>query len=155
MTIRTLEPIIREHPFFRGLPDPYLSLIVGCARNERFEDGQVLFHEAEEADQFFVIRQGQVALEIHVPGRGPARLETVADGEVVGWSWLFPPYRWQLTARALGSVRAIAFDGKCLRAKCEESHDLGYELMKRFAQVVMQRLSATRLQLLDLYATHA
>ena len=153
-TIKTLEPIISRHPFFQGLPQRHLSLIVGCARNERYEQDQILFNEGDEANWFYVIREGQVALDIHVPGRGPIRIETIAEGEVLGWSWLFPPYRWQFTARALSRVRALAFDGKCLRGKCEEDHDLGYELMKRFAAVMMHRLNATRLQLLDLYAKH-
>jgi hypothetical protein len=82
-------------------------------------------------------------------------IETIGEGEVLGWSWLFPPYRWQFDAQAVGLVRAIAFDGRCLRGKCEEDHDLGYWLMQRFAQVMSQRLQATRLQLLDLYGTRS
>jgi CRP-like cAMP-binding protein len=74
---------------------------------------------------------------------------------VLGWSWLFPPYRWHFDARALELTRAIALDGKCLREKCEEDHDLGYELVKRVAQIIMERLQATRLQLLDVYGVHA
>lgn len=154
MTVNTLEPIISSHPFFHDLPERYLKLITGCARNERYEDGHILFNEGDTADWFYVIREGHIALEVHVPGRGPARLQTISEGEVLGWSWLFPPHRWQFSAKALGVVRALAFDGKCLRTKCEQYHDLGYELMKRFAQVMMHRLNATRMQLLDLYASH-
>ena len=79
-------------------------------------------------------------------------LGTVDAGEILGWSWLLPPYQWKFNARAMESIRAIALDGKCLRTKCEENHDLGYELLKRFAQVIEKRLEATRLQLLDVYA---
>ena len=75
-------------------------------------------------------------------------------GEVFGWSWLFPPYRWHFDVQALDLTRALVFDGQCLRAKCEADHDLGYALMQRFAQVIVQRLQATRLQLLDLYGVH-
>jgi CRP-like cAMP-binding protein len=92
-----------------------------------------------------------VALQVFVPQRGPITVETVAAGEVLGWSWLFPPYRWHFDAQALELVRAIAFDGQCLRNKCAEDHDLGYALMQRFAQIMLQRLQATRLQLLDVY----
>ena len=86
-------------------------------------------------------------------GRGPVVIETLHDGDVVGWSWLFPPYRWQFDARALEPSRAIAFDGACLRGKCEADHELGYELMRRFAGSIIERLQATRLRLLDVYGS--
>jgi CRP/FNR family cyclic AMP-dependent transcriptional regulator len=149
--VQTLEPLIKSHPFFKDLEPAHLQLAVGCARNERHAEGQMLFREGEVADWFFVIREGQLALEIHVPGRGPVVLQTLGDGEVLGTSWLFPPYRWQFGARVLQPTRLFAFDGKCLRGKCEEDHDLGYELVKRAAQILMRRLDAARLQLLDLY----
>jgi CRP-like cAMP-binding protein len=153
--MKTLEPIIQQHPFFQGLPPRHLRLIVGCAKNARFDEGAMLMREGEEANEFFLLREGLVSLEVYDPGRAQVRVQTIGAGEVLGWSWLFPPYRVQFSARALAPVRAIAFDGKCLRKKCEADHDLGYELMKRVAQVMMQRLQATRLQLLDLYAAHA
>lgn len=140
-----------EHPFFKGLEPRYLQLIVGCAANVRFDAGQFIFREGEEANQFYIIRHGHVALEISTPERGSLVVQTIGEGEVLGWSWLVPPYRWHFDARAVELTRAIALDGKCVRTKCEEDHDLGYELMKRFAQIVMQRLQATRLQLLDVY----
>lgn len=153
--MQTLEPLIKEHPFFKGLEPRHLQLIVGCARNERRAEGEVLFREGEEADWFYVIREGQLALEIHVPGRGPVVLQTLGDGDVLGTSWLFPPYRWQFGARVLQPTRLLAFDGKCLRGKCDADHDLGYELVRRAAQILMQRLNAARLQLLDLYGVRA
>ena len=149
--MRTLEPIIAEHPFFRGLKPEHLQVVVGCASNVRFNAETFIFREGEEAKQFYLIRQGRVGLEIYVPERGPVTIQTISAGDVLGWSWLFPPYRWHFDARALELTRAIAFDGECLRTKCEEDHDLGYELMKRFAHIIMQRLQATRIQLLDVY----
>ena len=86
-----------------------------------------------------------------MPARGPMMIETIEAGEVIGWSWLFEPYRWHFDARALSAVRATAFDGACLRAKCETDPALGYALMSRFAQVLIERLQWTRLRLLDLY----
>lgn len=150
----TLEPIIRQHPFFQGLDERYLKLIVGCARNVRFDVDEAIFREGEPADQFYLIREGRVAVQVNVPGRGAITLQTVDAGDVLGWSWLFPPYRWRFSARALQPTRALAFDAQCLRAKCERDHDLGYELVKRFARVVTERLEAARLQLLDLYGAH-
>lgn len=150
MTLETLEPIIRQHPFLQGLEPQYLKLIVGCASNMCFKAGQLLFHEGEEANQFYMIREGKVALEIPAAPR-PIVIQTVREGDVLGWSWLVPPYRWRFDARALDPTRAIALDGKCLRTKSEEDHNLGYELMKRFSNVMVERLEATRLQLLDVY----
>jgi CRP/FNR family cyclic AMP-dependent transcriptional regulator len=153
--MHTLEPIIREHPFFRDLEERHIKLVTGCAKNVRFNEGELLFREGDPANWFYLIRHGQAAVEINVPGRGAAILETVGEGDVLGWSWLFPPYRWHFEARALQLVRALAFDGKCLRGKCEKDHDLGYELMKRTAGVVIDRLQAARMQLLDLYGVRA
>jgi CRP/FNR family cyclic AMP-dependent transcriptional regulator len=153
--METLERILAEHPFFKELEARHLQLIVGCAANVRFDAGQVIFREGEEANQFYVIRHGKVALEIFAPGRGPIIVETLGEGEILGWSWLIPPYHWHFNARAIELTRAIALDGKCLRTKCEEDHDLGYELLKRFAHVIEQRLQATRLQLLDIYGIHS
>ena len=98
------------------------------------------------------MRAGRVAIELHAPGRGARVLQTVGPGEILGWSWLFPPYRWAFDARAVEEVRAVEFDGACLRKKCEADPVLGYALMKRFAGVFARRLQATRVQLLDLYA---
>lgn len=147
----TLKTILAEHPFAKDLDRPYLDLLVGCATNIRFDAGEFLFREGEEANHFYLIRQGVVAVEIHAGSAGQVTVATVGEGEVLGWSWLFPPYRWKFDARTVDSTRAIALDGKCLRVKCEEDHDLGYELLKRFAYLVEQRLDATRLQLLDVY----
>ena len=153
--METLEPILAQHPFLKDLEPRHLQLIVGCAANVRFEAGQFIFREGAAAKQFYIVRHGKIALEIFVPGRGPVTIQTLGEGEVLGWSWLFPPYQWHFDARALELTRAIALDGECLRGKCETDHDLGYELVKRFANVMMERLQATRLQLLDVYGEHA
>ncbi|MDX3966866.1 MAG: cyclic nucleotide-binding domain-containing protein [Bradyrhizobium sp.] len=148
-----LERIVREHRFFAGLDDAFCKLVCGCAKNVRFEAGQYLFHEGEPADRFYLLRHGRVALEVTTPGRGAVRFQTVGEDEVVGVSWLIPPYRWTYDAKALELVRAIAMDATCLRQKCEADHDLGYEMMKRFVPVLVERLHATRLQILDVYGT--
>lgn len=153
--IHTLDSVIREHSFFRGLDERYIEFITGCARNVRFEAGHYIFREGDPADRFYFVREGLVSIEVMVPQRGPATVQTVGEGDVLGWSWLAPPYRWHFDARALRETRALDFDGKCLRTKCDEDHDLGYEIMKRFTNVVSERLDAARLQLLDLYGTHA
>jgi len=147
----TLDSILAEHPFLKGLAPSQIELIAGCASNVRFNKGDYVFREDEEADRFYLIRHGLIALDVFVPQRGPVTIDTIQEGEVLGWSWLFPPYRWHFDARALQLTRAVAFDGKCLREKCEKDSHLGYELVMRFSQIIMQRLQSARLQLLDLY----
>jgi CRP/FNR family cyclic AMP-dependent transcriptional regulator len=149
--MQTLEAILAEHPFFAGFEAGYLQLMTGCASNVHFDAGEYIFHEGGDASHFYLIRQGKVALETWAAQHGPITIETIEAGEVLGWSWLFPPYRWHFSARVVEPMRAIALDGVCLRAKGEADHDLGYELMTRVAQIMMQRLQATRLQLLDVY----
>ena len=152
---QTLEPIIREQPFFEGLEDRHIKLITGCAKNVKFNEGKVVCREGDPANQFFLIREGQVAIEVMTPEKGFMRIQTLQAGEVLGWSWLIKPYRWHFSVRAQRATRALAFDGKCLRGKCEKDHDLGFEFYKRFAQLMIDRLEATRLQLLDFYGSKA
>ena len=149
--METLEPILAKRPFLKGLEPRHLKILVGCASNVRFNAGQFLFHEGEEANQFYMIREGKVAVQIQGAERGPITVQTIREGEILGWSWLIPPYRWRFDAKAADLTRAIALDGKCLRTKSEEDHDLGYELLKRFAGIIVERLESARLQLLDVY----
>jgi len=149
--VEGLERIIREHPFFTGLDERFIDLVCGCAKNVRFEAKQYLFHEAEPANDFYLLRHGRVALEIASPGRAALTFQTLGEGEIVGESWLVPPYHWQYDALALETTRAISIDGRCLRSKCEADHDLGYEMMKRVVPILSGRLHATRLQILDVY----
>ncbi|HEY3268723.1 MAG TPA: cyclic nucleotide-binding domain-containing protein [Armatimonadota bacterium] len=148
--METLRPILEQQAFLQGLEPPYLDLLVGCASNVRFEPGEYFFHEGKDANHFYVLRSGRVTIETYSPGRGSIIIQTLGEGEVLGWSWLIPPYKWQFDARALVLTRAIALDTTCLRSKCEDDHDLGYEIMKRFANVIVQRLKATHLQLVDI-----
>jgi len=149
--MENLKPILAGHAFFEGMAEPYLDLMAGCAKNVRFEAGEEIFREGEDAAWFYLIRHGCVALEVEALGRKPLMLLTLTEGDVLGVSWLFPPNRWVFGARARTLVRAIALDAHCLRDKCEEDHDLGFELMQRFSQMLIQRLQAGRMQMLDLY----
>ena len=149
--MENLERILEEHPFLKGMNEAQIALLAGCASNVVFKPGQFIFREGESADAFYFIRQGKVQVETHIPHKGVLIIRTRTEGEILGWSWLVPPYRWHFDARAVDLTRAIALDGKCLRQKCEEDHDLGYEIMKRFSMVIAERLEATRLQLMDIY----
>ena len=149
--MKTIKDSLVEHPFFKGLNEEDLDFIAGCGKNQVFQSGEMIFREGRDANSFYIIRQGSVSLEIHSPQRGPLIIATVGEGEVLGWSWLVPPFVWHFDARARDLTRTIAMDAKCLRAKCEKDPRLGFELSKRFSQITVDRLNATRIQLLDLY----
>jgi CRP-like cAMP-binding protein len=153
--MHTLEPILAEHPFLKGLRQEHLELLVGCASNVRFEAGAFVFRQGQEANHFYILRDGKVAVELFAPQRGAVAIDTYGEGDVLGWSWLIPPYHWRFDARAVEPTRAISLDARCMRTKCENDHELGYELMKRFARIIEQRLDATRWQLLDVYGVRA
>jgi CRP/FNR family transcriptional regulator, cyclic AMP receptor protein len=149
--MQTIEELLSGHPFFAGLDGDAMRLIAGCASNVHFPAGEFIFGEGEEANRFYVIRHGRVALELHSPARGPLVIESMDQGEVLGWSWLIPPYRSFCDARAVTPVSATALDGACLRGKCEATPELGYQLLKRVSAVMYERLQSTRIRLLDLY----
>jgi CRP-like cAMP-binding protein len=149
--MENLEQILAHHPFFQGLDARYVRLVAGCGSNVKFDADAFLFREGEEANAFYLIRAGRIAVETFAAARGPIIIDTLSDGDILGWSWLIPPYNWHFDARAIELTRAIALDARCLRTKCEEDHDLGYELLKRFSTIIEDRLQATRMQLLDLY----
>lgn len=149
--MESLERILVQHPFLKNLEQKYVQLMVGCASNTRFDSGTFIFREGEDANQFYILRAGKVALEIHDGGRETITIQTLEAGDVLGWWWLVPPYRWHADARALELTRAIALDGKCIRDKCREDFNLGYELMMRVVPLITRQLQATQLQLMDVY----
>ena len=155
MHTEDLSVLLRQHPFLADLPEEHMSTLIGCASNVHFAEGDYLIHEGQLADTFYLIRTGRVALEIDLSERGALRIQSVGAGEVLGWSWLVSPFRWHFSGSAVTDVRALALDGKCLRTKCENDHEFGYEMLKRLSRVMQQRLEATRLQLMDVYGTVA
>ena len=152
--MQTLEPIVAELPLFKGLKPEYIKLISGCASNVRYDAGTFVGREGHPADKFWVLREGRMALQIHAPGRGPLTILTLGENDAVGWSWLVPPYQLRFDIQVLQSTRALAFDGKCLRGKFANDPELGYEMMVRFSSMILRRLDAMSLQLLDLYGDH-
>lgn len=152
--MESLERVLRQHPFFAGLDERCLAMLVGCAANQRYAAGDYLFREGGEAERFYLVRDGHVTLQVETPARGAIPIETLGPGDVFGWSWLIPPYRWRLDARAANEARVFAMDGTCLRAKCEQDHALGYEVMRRFSAIVQRRLDATRRQLIEIHSAY-
>ena len=149
--METMTELLGSHPFFAGLSPSAVELIAGCASNVHFAEGDRIFDEGETASVFYVIRHGGVALELHSDAKGPLVIDTMNEGEVLGWSWLVPPYRYFAYATAVTPVSATALDGACLRGKCEADAELGYQLLKRVTTVMYHHMQAARLRLLDLY----
>ncbi|PYJ01574.1 MAG: Crp/Fnr family transcriptional regulator [Verrucomicrobia bacterium] len=146
--VQSIEVLIRRHPFLEGMSPHQLRLLSGCARQSHFDTGELIFREGDPANRFYLIQNGKVALQAHTEDRGLISIQTIGPGDVLGWSWLFPPYFWHYDARALEPTDAIFIYGTPLREECETDHELGYELLKRMAAVMMKRLQATRRQLM-------
>jgi CRP/FNR family transcriptional regulator, cyclic AMP receptor protein len=140
------------HEFIRGMPQHLVDRLAAVARYEDVPAGFRFFEEGGRADRFWLIQAGRVTLDMHVPGRGSAIVESLGRGTVLGWSWLFPPYAWRFGAVAVEPVRAIVLDARMVRVLCATDPVLGYELTRRFAAVMLDRLQSTRLRLLDTYA---
>jgi CRP-like cAMP-binding protein len=153
MAIENLEVVLRQHPFLQDLDPQHIATLVSCTSNRSYGAGEYLCREGQQADLFYLLREGGVALEVHLPQGGGVRIATLHEGDILGWSWLIAPYKWRFDARVIERVRALALDGRCLRTKCEEDHELGYQLLKRFAHLIERRLTATRLQLMDVYGS--
>ena len=151
--MRTLEDELAEVPVLRTLAPEHRGTLAGCARNCVFGPGDRIMREGRPANSFYVIRHGMVALETLVPHRGPVLVQTLHDGDLLGWSWLVPPHRTAFDARSLGTTQAISFDAACLRGKCEADPALGYDVLKLLSTVFVERLQDTRLRLLDLYGS--
>ena len=143
---------LKDYPFFADLKAEYLALITRHADTDLFKPGEYLFRENEHADKFFIVSQGKVNVEVQVQGSHPFSIQTLNPGDILGWSWFIPPYQWRFSAKALDKTEVVVIDGKALQEACEQNHDLGYEIYKRLAGIFVQRLEATRQQLLQVYS---
>lgn len=149
--VKGIRDFLAESSFFDGMNEKHLEMISRCGDLVHFNDGDFLLKEGDEARSFFLIRKGGVAIESHSPSGGALTIAKVGTDGIVGFSWLFPPYRNAFDARAITHVDAVRLNGVCLRGKAEEDHELGYQFMKRFAAIMIQRMQAARLQMLDIY----
>jgi len=146
--MESLTQTLAQHPFLAGLDRRHLSQLARLASPKSFEAHKIIFHEGDPANECYLICDGKVGIETALLGCEGIQVETLGAGDVLGWSWILPPYELHYSARAIESTQAIALDGKTLRTRCEEDHDLGYEMMKRFALVIVHRLAATRARFL-------
>jgi CRP/FNR family transcriptional regulator, cyclic AMP receptor protein len=149
--MNTIADELTAHRFFAGMAPDHLEVLTGCARNIVIPAGTSIIREGADADAFWALRAGRVSLGVTTPGRGMQTLNTLHAGDVLGWAWLFPPYRWHFDADALDEVHAVVFDAVCLRGKCADDPKLGFDLAQRVAGILGDRLHAARLRLLDVY----
>ena len=146
--VKPVEAVIAEHPFLAGLKPEHQQTLTESAMRMFYKPGEFIFREGDPANRFYLIESGRVQLESQRKDQAPVGLQVINAGDVLGWSWLFPPFYWHFDARALEPTTAIFLYGTRLREKCDQDHDLGYELMRRMASIVINRLQATRQQLL-------
>lgn len=139
-------------PFFEGIEEERLIPLAEFSAIQHVEAGAEIFREGQPAEHFYVVLEGRVGLQIHSAGTGDSAIATIRPGEALGWSWLFPPYRWHFDARALDPVRLLSLEGAKLRDQCDRDHHLGYAMLYRIAEIITQRLQSTRLQLLDVFS---
>lgn len=140
-----------EHSLLRKLSLKHVESMAAGATEKSYAAGNYLFRVDEEADSLYLICTGKVALEMNLTGRNALAIQTIGAGGLVGWSWLFPPYKWHFDARVVEPVNAVCIDAWYLRRKCDENHELGYNLLKEFSSVMFARLMATRFQLINVY----
>jgi len=142
---------VAHHAFLRALSKQHQMILAASAKPFEASPGELLAKEGEVADRFLLIQSGHATLGVETPEAGFVRIQTIGRGDVVGWSWLIPPHRWQFECRAVDTVRGLSLDAQWLREKCEQDHELGYSLLKELLVVLAARLAATRRQLLNIY----
>ncbi|MFZ0193177.1 MAG: Crp/Fnr family transcriptional regulator [Streptosporangiaceae bacterium] len=140
---------LAAHPMLHGMSTDHLAMLAGSASDIAFPAGHRLFEEGGNASHFWLLQSGSVALDLHVPGQGRVRIDTVGLGELLGWSWRFPPYRWAFGAVAASPVEAFEFDAQAVRASCASEPELAHEVTERLARVLAKRLQSTRVRLIS------
>ena len=146
-----LRSMINEHPLFEGLDNHNIYALQGCASEIEFDAHSEVFQYGEPANTFYLIGEGRISLDIAIPARGVIPIQTLQYGDVVGWSWMYPPYQWHFSGRALEDTNAIVFDADCVRTLMLQDREFGFEMMMRFSQIVIERLQAARIQMVDMY----
>lgn len=149
MNIQSIEDYLSTHTFFEQLDGSFIEYLAGSATELSIREGEVLFRQGEHADKFYLLRKGQVSVQVPAL-MGPAlEMQIVGENQLLGWSWLIPPYQWNFLARAVEDSNLLEFDGSAILAHCEEDSKFGYELLKRFAALMSDRLNAARQKMMD------
>lgn len=151
--MESLKKSLESNPVFKVLQTKHLDFLAAHMKEENFKTGKFLFKTGEPAEEFYLVVKGKVALEVYSPPKGPLTILTVGTHNILGWSWLYPPYTWHFDAKALSDTIVYTFDAIKIRQECRKDYEFGYLLTNCFGQIMMQRLAATRLQLLDVFGT--
>jgi len=145
----SIEDYLSSHPFFSGLDDGFISFLSDSATKIRVKEGDSLFKQGERADKFYLLRNGQIAIQVPALMGPTLDIQTLGENQILGWSWLISPYRWSFQARAIEDTEVIEFDGSAILARCEQDPAFGYALFKRFAALMSERLDAARQKMMD------
>jgi CRP-like cAMP-binding protein len=151
MVEEAIKKHLAEHPVFKGLDEKHISAITQHAKKIHVNEGVLIFNQDTPADAFYIVLEGEVSVEIPAIYGSPINMQTLAPGDVLGWSWLFPPYKWHFDARATEDTTLVEVDGKSIREECEVDTRMGYELVLHFAAFMQQRMEAARRRVMDLY----
>jgi len=149
--MKAINELLVDQPLFSEMEHEMISYISGCGENAHFKSGEYLGKEGEPAKYFYLIKSGKVAVELHHQTKGSIIIKTLDPSEIAGFGWAFPPYQLNFDLRALESTSVIAFDAVCIRKKCEEDYRLGYHIIRKFAEIMKERLQDTRMQLINVY----
>lgn len=149
MSNQSIGDYLSTHAFFSGLDDSFMKFLSNSVKELRIKKGDVLFQQGERADKFYLLRNGQVSVQVPALMGPTLEIQTLGEDQMLGWSWLIPPYRWNFQARAVEDSDLLEFDGSAILARCEEDPKFGYELLKRFAALMSERLDAARQKMMD------
>ena len=147
----SINQVLVAHPFFKDLPPAIIHRLIRFASLARLDSGQYVFTEGEDANNFYLVLKGSISLEINIPNYGPVTIENIGRGNIMGWSWLYPPFLWHFDARAKEETELIILNGKALRAHIEIDHEVGYNLMKSIGKIMGHRLQAARRKIVEFY----
>lgn len=149
MSKSSIEDYLSGHAFFSGLDGSFVKFLSSVATERQIKKGDVLFQQGKRADKFYLLRHGQVSVQVPALMGPVLEIQNLGEDQVLGWSWLIPPYRWSFQARAMEDSELLEFDGSAILAHCEEDPHFGYELLKRFASLMSERLDAARQKMMD------
>lgn len=152
--MKTIADILSEHPFFQGFSKEDFAFIAGCGKNVVFKENEEIAKPNAPADEFYLIRDGHIVLSMELSAKKAFIYQTLGDGDILGFSWLIPPYQWNIHAKAQTPTRAVAINGKCLREKCEKEVSFGYKMMKHLLKAMVMQEDESRLHLLDVYGNN-
>ncbi len=151
MTGNAILGMFAEYEFFNNFSEQHLMKLAAGTKPFKLKAGEYLAREGAPKSGLYLLQSGHISLDMQAPNKGSVHVQTVGPGNLVGWSWLVPPHRWQFDCQAVDEVQGLGFDGGWLRELCEQDHELGYHLLKQMITVMYNRAAATRTQLLDLY----